>query len=195
MRQEMAKIEWGQIMEGKNLEETWETFEGMMKDVVKKYIPCKRITSGAKKIKTPLWMNSNAMSKIKKKNKAYTHFLKIIKNMPKQETKPSGNKKKLSEISKTSQISKKNPKVRQGISDLEKPCGTLTTSDKGKSETLNSFFSSVFTVQESESPAVQKNTVKELLSNVTFTVADVEKRLIALKPDKSPGPDKSSKDR
>ena len=63
-------------MEGKNLEETsWETFEGMMKDVVKKYIPCKRITSGAKQRKTPLWMNSNVMSKIKKKNKAYAQFL------------------------------------------------------------------------------------------------------------------------
>ena len=46
-----------------------------MKDVVKKYIPCKRITSGAKQRKTPLWMNSNVMSKIKKKNKAYAQFL------------------------------------------------------------------------------------------------------------------------
>ena len=34
MRQEMAKIEWDQIMEGKNLEETWKTFEGIMKDAV-----------------------------------------------------------------------------------------------------------------------------------------------------------------
>ena len=81
-------------------------------------------------------------------------------------------------------------KVRQGISDLEKPDGTLTTSDKEKAETLNSFFSSVFTVEEIESPAVQKSRVQELLSNVTFTVLDVEKRLIALKPDKSPWPDK-----
>ena len=32
--------------------------------------------------------------------------------------------------------------------------------------------------------------VQELLSNVAFTVSDVEKRLIALKPDESPGPDK-----
>ena len=81
-------------------------------------------------------------------------------------------------------------KVRQGISDLEKPDGTLKISDKVKAETLNSFFSSVFTVEESESPAVQKSTVQELLSNVTFTVSDVEKRLIALKPEKSPGLDK-----
>ena len=46
-----------------------------MKDVVKKSIPCKRKTSGAKQRKTPSWMNSNVMSKIKKKNKAYTQFL------------------------------------------------------------------------------------------------------------------------
>ena len=71
----MAKIKWDQIMEGKNLEETWETFEGMMKDVVKKYIACKRIISRAKQKKTPLWLNRNVMSKIKKKNKAYTQFL------------------------------------------------------------------------------------------------------------------------
>ena len=49
------------------------------------------------------------------------------------------------------------------ISDLEKPDGNLTTSDKEKAETLNSFFSSVFTVVESESPAVQKSTVQELM--------------------------------
>ena len=48
----------------------------------------------------------------------------------------------------------------------------------------------MFTVEEIESPAVQKSRVQELLSNVTFTVLDVEKRLIALKPDKSPWPDK-----
>ena len=75
MRQDIGKTEWDQIMEGKNLEETWETFEGIMKDAMKKYIPSKKITSGAKQRKTPLWMNCNVMSKIKKKNKAYTQFL------------------------------------------------------------------------------------------------------------------------
>ena len=107
--------------------------------------------------------------------------------MPKQETKPSGIQKNPKAFYK---YASSKTKVRQGISDLEKPDGTLTTSDKEKAETLNSFFSSVFTVEESESLTVQKSTVQELLSNVTFTVLDVEKRLIALKPDKSPGPDK-----
>ena len=32
--------------------------------------------------------------------------------------------------------------------------------------------------------------VQELLSNVSITLSDVGKRLIALRPDKSPGPDK-----
>ena len=98
--------------------------------------------------------------------------------MLKQETKPSGNQKSCQRFRKgTSQISEK--KVRQDISDLKKPDRTLTTSDKEKAETLNSFFSSVFTVEESESPAVQKSMVQELLSNVTFTVSDVGKWLIA----------------
>ena len=82
-------------------------------------------------------------------------------------------------VKELAKLAKKNPeafykyassktKVRQGISDLDKPDGNLTTSDKEKAETLNSFFRSVFTVEESESPAVQKSTVQELISNVTF---------------------------
>ena len=121
--------------------------------------------------------------------------------MPKQETKPSGNKKNCQKFRKgISQVSlekktfykyaSSKAKVRQGMSDLEKPNGILTTSDKEKAESLNSFFSSVFTVEESESPAVEKSTVQELLSNVTFTFSNAEKWLIALKPDKSPGPAK-----
>ena len=42
MRQYMAKIEWHQLIEGKNLQETWETFEGIINDTGKKYIPCKK---------------------------------------------------------------------------------------------------------------------------------------------------------
>ena len=52
MRQEMTKIEWDQIIGGGDLEETWEKFKGItMKDALKKYIPSKRITSGAKQRK------------------------------------------------------------------------------------------------------------------------------------------------
>ena len=80
MRQYMAKIERDQIMKKKNLEETWETFEKVLNDAVKKYIPSKRITSGAKQRTTPT-----------------PEMEKTIRNMPKQKTKLNGN---LSEISK-----------------------------------------------------------------------------------------------
>ena len=123
-------------------------------------------------------MNSNVMSKIKEKNKAYAQFLNsrdgkdykeyaIAKNQAKWES-----KKAVRDFEKEqAKLAKKNPKafykyassktkVRQGISDLEKPDRTLTTSDKEKAETLNNFFSGVFTVEESECPTVQKSTVQ-----------------------------------
>ena len=39
MRQDTSKIEWDwdQIMEGKNLEETWDTFEGILNYTMKTY--------------------------------------------------------------------------------------------------------------------------------------------------------------
>ena len=130
-------------------------------------------------------MNSNVMSKIKKKNKAYKQFLNSrdgkeyskARNLDKWKS-----KKAVRDFQKElSKLAKKNPKafykfasskakVRQCISDLEKPDGILTTSDKEKAETLNSFF----TVEENESPAVQKSTVEELLSNVTFSLRCVK---------------------
>ena len=72
---------------------------------------------------------------------------KIINNMPKQETKPSGNQKKAvrdieKELAKLAKKKKafykyasSKTKVRRGIFNLDKPDGTLTTSDKEKAET------------------------------------------------------------
>ena len=93
------------------------------------------------------------MSKIKKKNKAYTQFLNSRDEKDYEKYAKARNQYKYTS-SKT--------KVRQDISDLEKSDGTLTTSDKEKAETPYSFFSSVFTVEESEIPAIQKSTVQEL---------------------------------
>ena len=111
MRQYMAKIERDQIMEKKNLEETWVTFEEVLNDAVKKYISSKRITSGAKQRTTPT-----------------PEMEKTIRNMPKQETKTNGNLKICQRFQRgTSRFFSQEfykyvnskTKVRQGISDLE----------------------------------------------------------------------------
>ena len=124
------------------------------------------------------------MSKIKKKNKAYKQFLNSrdgkeyskARNLDKWKSKKAVRdfQKELSKLAKKTpkafyKFASSKTKVRQGISDLEKPDGILTTSEE-KAETLNSFF----TVEENESPAVQKSTVEELLSNVTFSLRCVK---------------------
>ena len=123
--------------------------------------------------------------------------------MPEQETKPSRKGKETSQIlakkqkhfTNTPAAKRKFDKVynidRVSL-DLWYIIYTTRKNlpDKENAETLDSFFSSVFTIEESESPTVKKSMVQELLSNVTITLSDVGKRLIALRPDKSPGPDK-----
>ena len=116
--------------------------------------------------------------------------------MPKQETKPSGNQKKAVRyfekgLAKLAKKKKKHfintPAVKQKLDEVYSTWTNLTEpwQLQIRKRLKLSFFSSVFTVKGSESLAVKKSMVQEL----AFTVSDVEKQLIALKPDESPGPD------
>ena len=66
----------------------------------------------------------------------------------------------------------------------------MTTSENEKAETLNSFFSSVFTpLSKGPTPQLEARSVNTILADIEFTEEGVRKKLSKLKISKSPGPD------
>jgi len=80
-------------------------------------------------------------------------------------------------------------KTRTGVGNLLKPDGTLTNTDEEKVNTLNDYFTSVFTrtADLNEDPDVKE--MDTFLDNIDVTVDEVLKKLSCLKTDKSAGPD------
>ncbi len=78
--------------------------------------------------------------------------------------------------------------VKEGAVDLENGQGILTTSDKERTEVLNRFYSSVFTQDTSNIPALHRAYCKEELADLE-TTQQVEGKLNKLRIGKSPGPD------
>ena len=81
-------------------------------------------------------------------------------------------------------------KTKEGVSNLTKEDGTLTISNKEKAQVLSNFFSSVFTVDNKDTPIPDFETdVKNFLTNIDITQDDITKSLKSLRVGKSPGPD------
>jgi len=80
-------------------------------------------------------------------------------------------------------------KTRTGVGNLLKPDGTLTNTDEEKVNTLNDYFTSVFTRTAvlNEDPDVKE--MDTFLDNIDVTVDEVLKNLSCLKTNKSAGPD------
>ena len=80
-------------------------------------------------------------------------------------------------------------KTRSGIADLQTEEGTAVT-DLEKLEALNDFFSSVFTIErDGPTPQLARRDIKVAMLHLEITEAMVKKKLDALNPNKSAGPD------
>jgi len=81
-------------------------------------------------------------------------------------------------------------KTKSVIGDLKMADGTMTTSSKEKADTLNQFFCSVFTREETgRMPRMEAKYYGPNLEDITITPEGILKKLKKLKKDKSPGPD------
>ena len=78
-----------------------------------------------------------------------------------------------------------------GISNLVKPDGNITESDEEKAELLNSFFSSVFTKEDTNNiPSLNKRNNNQFICDTILTRQAVQNKLNKLDTSKSTGPDK-----
>ena len=81
-------------------------------------------------------------------------------------------------------------KTTSKISDLDMGHGRMTSTNKEKADTLNSFFCSVFTRENYEdTPTLQSIYDDTPLDDITLTEEIIKNKLLKLNPNKSPGPD------
>ena len=80
-------------------------------------------------------------------------------------------------------------KTKEGVADLSDGANKVS-SDEGKANLLNKFFSSVFTDEDlTNIPSSEERDIGFKLSEIFISKDDVSKLLAALHPNKSPGPD------
>ena len=76
------------------------------------------------------------------------------------------------------------------ICNLLKPDGSLTKSNKEKADTLNNFFSSVYTKEDTSNiPKFHDHNNNTFLTDMILTATAVKEKLNKLDPNKATGPD------
>ena len=75
MREELVKVDWYVLMEGKSTTEMWDIFLNKYKDLVNRYVPKLHFSTRRNKI-DPKWLTRYAKSKIEQKEKAWERYRK-----------------------------------------------------------------------------------------------------------------------
>ena len=206
MREKLAKINWEAEMVDQGVEEAWAFFSSEVKQSMDEHIP---MSNPKKDNRRSIWMNKDAMRKVKRKYHAWKRYLATkdgedYLKYTKERDELRSMTRKLSESYERDLAKniKRNPKafwkyvnsktkVRCGIGDLTREDGTIASTDEDKAETLNNFFSSVFTTEDlNNMPTIDQHyRGDDPLSDIIITPDMVAKKLGKLKSDKSAGPD------
>lgn len=160
----------------------------------------------SKKRRKPLWMNNNAMRKVKAKHKSFNRYLRTRdgedykaycrdRNRARKATRRAARayERKIAKNSKYNpkaffKLVNQKTKVKSTIGDLHSDGKTATT-DTEKAEVLNDFFSSVFTEEDKTDIPGFSPEMGSSLKDVKIGEEDVIKRLKGLNPNKAMGPD------
>ena len=204
MRGHFKDTDWEAMLEGDDIDKSWNLFENSLNGAMKLYIP----TYISKNVhKHSFDAPSTLLYKIQLKREAFRNFKRFPSNVNysiytkyRNQVVWESRKAKKEKEKKIAKLSKSNPKAfyqyvnskvkpRENVSSLLKDDGTLTRDDLEKSEVLNDFFSSVFTLEDTNSIPVFKCNNDVFISTTSITQLDMEKALMNLNVNKSPGPD------
>jgi hypothetical protein len=203
IKEVLHNIDWVNEFEHQGVEEAWNKFKEILKDISDKYVPLRKVRNK----NTPLWMKNNIMKIIRKKRKLWkvyreTKEAKDYFNYKAEEAKVKRDvwqAKKSFEKELACKI-KTNPKAfysyvrsKQKTKDVVGPLkgedGVIRTEDKEIANTLNSYFSSVFTKENSSNPELLDSVTDSQIGNVTITEEIVKNKIRNMKSGKAPGVD------
>lgn len=206
IRNALALIRWEEELDELSTERSWELFKDKVYKVMENSIPKKKRRISNR----PLWMNQNIMRAIRKKRRVwkwycttrdyqdYLSYQKVCASATKVVRKA---KRRLER--KLAKNIKSNPKsfykylnsctkTRSKVGPLKDTNGIVQTDDEVMTDILNTAYSSVFTVEDtSQFPEVEQLYQGDSPLTDTFLGPEVVlKKINALDPNKTPGPDK-----
>jgi len=198
-----TEMDWSSEFDGHDIDHNYNSFVQIVSSAIDIHIP--RVSKAnntkpswwSKKLSVAICNKKRLFSKWKttKTNsdyQTYAHQRNTVKSMIRSA--------QLNYESKLIQLSRARPRVlysyinskqknRSDITHLQKPDGSITTSDAETSEELNNFFKSTFTLEEpSLIPAISSRT-SETLSDINVSEELIFQKLISLNGNKAPGPD------
>ena len=197
-------INWDSEFHNLDTNDMWLKLRNIIDDVVIRFTP--KIKSAGVKIKK--FMNQETLEKVRLKHRTFrrknqTRDPKDIKafNKARNQAQRACRKARKDLERKVAEQSKDNPKAfysyvsqknksKSGIADLKKADGSKTSSDNEKAELLNSFFQSVFTIEDSnELPTPPNYNYESELNDFDIPIDKVKKLLSDLNVNKAAGPD------
>ncbi|XP_069134379.1 uncharacterized protein [Argopecten irradians] len=211
INEEISDTNWDEIiMNSNNINENWNTFKKVVKEIEESHVPTKIIKIGRNN-KHSFPADTTTLEAIKKKHSlsrkaATTKDMNVRKEYNRVRNKVRKLTRRLrKEYEHNIAIkAKSDPKAiwnyikskstsKSEIGELyAKPAdktSTKVTSNKGKAEVLCRFFSSVFIQESDTTPHLYIREVAEEMSQMNIEQEAVSKILKNLKPDKSPGLD------
>ena len=207
LRELIRNHSWEDELKDLDVKEAWCYVEMQLLKAMEETVPKKKWNKNHKKRK-PLWMNEEALRKIRKKRQAYQRYLDTKEGKDYLGYTKARNqvkwmcKKAVRDFERQiAREAKKNPKAffayarsklktKEGIADLDQDDGGTASTNEAKANVLNAFFSSVFTKESLDNPPpFEDRHFNEALADMDISPETVAKKLKGLKINKSPGPD------
>jgi len=207
MREKINNFDFS-ALEDQSVEEMWSTVSNLVRDSMEECIP--KVQSGNGRRLQPSWMNFKVKKSVKKKYNLYKKYLQTKRGMDYEKYKKERNncngliksarKKYEKHIAHGCKSCPKQfwryvqeqTKSNTGISALKTGDGEYAVSDQDKAETLNNFFSSVFTDEDTSNiPDLSDCSLSDgiSVSDIIITPEAVKNKLKDLDVTKAQGPD------
>ena len=198
----LQNIDFEAQFQDKNVTEAWDLFKTTIYDAINRYIPL----SPRRKKGDPPWMSRKVKRLVNRKQKFWKRFSKdrSDENFARYKTAEKECKKGVSDAKRKFERNiaksgnkrpfnayvKSKTKSREGVGPL-KVNGNLISDSEAMANKLNEFFTSVFGSEaQGPVPRPPQLPVQNELQSTVFSVAQVRKKLLCLKPNSAPGPDK-----
>ncbi|KAK3884189.1 hypothetical protein Pcinc_011534 [Petrolisthes cinctipes] len=190
-----------ELEEGESADDLWRSFLSSFMELQSRFIPLKG--TGQKFIQ-PKWFNREIRNLLRERRTAYRQakasgdfdgHRRLNRNV-----KSKIRAAKRAEEVRVARLCKENPKeffsyvngrkpIRRRIGPLVNEDGALMHSDAENANLLNEYFSSVFSEESGPIPE-PLDSFSEKLESMVFTQEEIERKIIELKANKSPGPDR-----
>jgi hypothetical protein len=203
MRQELGSVEWEELFDEQDAEESWDIFRKILQETVDRNVP----NFKNKRKSRPQWLTQEIVRKIREKKAAWSKtkyqptgenraaYERLAKNVAKviRNAKRKCERELLREKDKNNRkftkYIKSKTKARTTIGPLKGENGQLEAEDKQMANILNDFFVSVFTQENLEfipEPAQEEATEMRMPS---ITKDKIREKIQGLRVDSAPGPD------